>query len=169
MHEFNRYLKNGKANMFSFPGAQSYQILHYLDVHLEDKSIENIVMHIGVNDLLRDSSESKIKNLLQSLKSMVKKCESFGVRNIYISGLVFTSRINIVCLEKVHDMIQNLCKTEGCIYIDNRNITRFLLYKDGLHLMEEGKVILARNFLFYLNDNIQKSFLDAHKHTLWDI
>ena len=36
MYEFNRFIKNSKATMFIFPGASSHQMLHYLDVHLED-------------------------------------------------------------------------------------------------------------------------------------
>ena len=36
MYEFNRFIKNSKGKMFSFLGASSHQMLHYLDVHLED-------------------------------------------------------------------------------------------------------------------------------------
>ena len=38
------------------------------------------------------------------------------------------------------------------IYIDNRNIYGIYLYKDELHLVESGKTILVRNFIFYLNN-----------------
>ena len=56
MYEFNRFIKNSKAKMFSFPGASSHQMLHYLDVHLEDRQINTVVIHVGINDILRDSS-----------------------------------------------------------------------------------------------------------------
>ena len=48
-------------------------------------------------------------------------------------------------------MIQNLCQKYGWFYVDNRNIRGKHLYKDGLHLTEEGKIILARNLVFCLN------------------
>ena len=46
-------------------------------------------------------------------------------------------------------------------YIDNSRITQDHLYKDGLHLLESGKVILARNFTYYLNyisDSVSNEF-----------
>ena len=52
--------------------------------------------------------------------------------------------------------------------VDNRNIRGKHLYKDGLHLMEEGKIILARNLIFCLNKATSNYFLDGNflnKHT----
>ena len=72
------------------------------------------------------------------------------MRNIFISGLVYTTRINIGIIEKSHIIIQNICQKYGWFYVHNRNIRGKHLYKDGLHLMEEGKTILARN-IFCLN------------------
>ena len=71
------------------------------------------------------------------------------MKNIFISELVYVARINIVILEKFHD--SNLCQKYGWFYVDNRNIRGKHLYKDGLHLTEEGKIILARNLVFCLN------------------
>ena len=168
MYEFNRFIKNSKAKMFSFPGASSHQMLHYLDVHLEDRQINTVVIHIGINDILRDSSQSSIDGLLQNIKNMALKCTKFGVKNNFISGLVYTTRINIGILEKIHVVIQNFCQENGWFYVDNRNIQGKHLYKDGLHLMEEGKIILARNLIFCLNKATSNYFLDGNfldKHT----
>ena len=168
MYEFNRFVKNSKAKMFSFPGASSHQMLHYLDVHLEERQINTVVIHVGINDILRDSSQSSIDGLLQNIKNMALKCTKFGVKNIFISGLVYTTRINIGILEKIHVVIQNLCQENGWFYVDNRNIRGKHLYKDGLHLMEEGKIILARNLIFCLNKGTSNYFLDGNflnKHT----
>ena len=69
--------------MFNFPSASSHQMLHYLDVHLEDRQINTVVIHIGINDILRDSSQSSIDVLLQNIKNMSLKCKKFGVKNIF--------------------------------------------------------------------------------------
>ena len=100
MYEFNRFIKNSKAKMFNFPGASSHQMLHYLDEHLEDRQINTVVIHVGVNDILRDSRQSSIDELLQNIKSMSIKCKKFSVKNIFIWELVYTTRINIGILEK---------------------------------------------------------------------
>ena len=62
--------------------------------------------------------------------------------------------------KKNHVMIRKFCQKYGLLYVDNRNIQRKHLYKDGFHLMEEGKNILARNLIFYLNKAMSNYFLD---------
>ena len=37
--------------MLRFPGSSSKQMLCYIDTHLEDKSIDTVLLHIGVNEL----------------------------------------------------------------------------------------------------------------------
>ena len=61
-------LKNSKAKIFHFPGASSHQMLHYLDVQLGDRQINTVAIHVGINDILRDSSQSSIDGLLQNIK-----------------------------------------------------------------------------------------------------
>ena len=75
-----------------------------------------------------------------------------------MSGLVYTTRLPI--LERVHNLISNYCHENACCYSDNRNIRGFCLYKDGHHLLEDGKKILANNFIVNLNN----FFLDTHTH-----
>ena len=50
MYQFNSVLEN-KVQMLNFPGSSSEQMLHYIDKHLEDKSISNVIFHISLNDL----------------------------------------------------------------------------------------------------------------------
>ena len=54
-------------------------------------------------------------------------------------------------LERTHEIIEHLCNELGICHVDNRNIRMKHLWKDGLHLVESGKVILANNFLSYLS------------------
>ena len=56
MHEFNRFIKNGKATMFNFSDASSHQMLQYLDVHLDGRQINTVVIYVGIKDILRDSN-----------------------------------------------------------------------------------------------------------------
>ena len=121
-----------------------------LDVHLTDCSPVAVILHVGVNDLLEDNSKSKIENLEKNIRSMVDKCHTYGVKNVFISGLVYTARIGLPVLERTHEMIANLCYKLGVCSVDNRNIERKHLRKDGLHLVESAEVILANKFLSYL-------------------
>ena len=160
MYEFNSLLRNKKAKMLNFTGSSSKQMLHYINIHLEDKSIDTVLLHVGVNDLLNDNGKSNVDNLMSNINKMVEKCKRVGVRNIFVSGLVYTTRVSLPKLEKVHSLISNYCRENACFYINNRNIRWFCLYKDGLHLLEVWKKILANNFIVNLNN----FFLDTHTH-----
>ena len=85
----------------------------------------------------------------------------FGVKNVFISGLVYTTRVDVSLLERIHVLIFDFCRKNSFIYIDNRNIRSDSLYKDGLHLIDKGKAFLADNSIAYLNNNI---FLETHTH-----
>ena len=78
-----------------------------------------------------------------------------SLSEIFLFRLAFKTRINIATLEKIHAMIQNVCQKYGWFYVDNRNIRG----KQSLHLMEESKIILARNCIFYLNKDTSNYFL----------
>ena len=62
-------------------------------------------------------------------------------------------------------MISNFCNTNGLYYIDNRSIRADGLYKDSLHLLDKGKIILAENSITSLN----QKFLTTHIHHLPDV
>ena len=42
--------------------------------------------------------------------------------------------------------------------IDNSKMKRDHLFRDGLHLLENGKVILANDFIYYLNSIYSVNF-----------
>ena len=49
-------------------------MLHYFDVHLEDRQIEAVVViHVGINDILRGGSPPSIERLLPKLKKYIFK------------------------------------------------------------------------------------------------
>ena len=147
--------------MFSFPGASSHQLFHYMDVHLRDQSIDTVIIHIGINNLLTNSSRSSMDNLIYTIKKITEKCLMFGVKNVFISRLVYTTRVDVSLLERIHVLIFDFCRKNSFIYIDNKNIRSNSLYKDGLHLTDKGKAFLADNFIVHSNNNI---FLQTYTH-----
>ena len=60
-------------------GTSSHQMLHYLDVHREGRQINIAIIHVRINNILRDSIASN-ERLLQNIKSMSLKCKKFGVK-----------------------------------------------------------------------------------------
>ena len=82
---------------------------------------------------------------------MVEKCFTCGIKNAFISILVYTTRISPSVLERTHEMIAHICNKLGACYVDNINIGRKHLWKDGLLLVESGKVIIAKKILSCLS------------------
>ena len=96
------------------------------------------MLHVGVNDLLEDNSKSKIENLERNLRFIVEKCHTYGVKNVFTSRSLYTTRIGLLVLQRTHEVIVHLCNKLGVCYVDNRNIRRNHLWKDGVHL-KSGK------------------------------
>ena len=97
IYEFNKYIKYDRANLLTFPGATSRHLLHYLDIHLEDRNTETVIIHVGVNDIINENSQSNIEKYISNVEKMVQKCRNYGVKKIFISGLVFSTKVLYRC------------------------------------------------------------------------
>ena len=62
-----------------------------------------------------------------------------SVENVFVSGLAYTTRVEVSLLERVHVLILDFCWKNRLIYIDNRNVRSDSLYKDRCHLIDKGK------------------------------
>ena len=92
--------------------------------------------------------ESIAKDIIES----GEVCKQFGVKNVFISGVPIRQKeyIQKRCTE-LNDILQEMCKHHGFIYIDNANINMSHVQQDGVHLTYEGSDLLANNYLSYLN------------------
>ena len=81
-----------------------------------------------------------------------------GVESVIFSGIV-TRKCRPDIEEKrllANALLKDACETDWCSngrYVDNSNIVYNDLYKDGLHLVENGSVKLANNILNCVNNN----------------
>ena len=157
VRDFNQQVKNGYAKFKCFPGCNSKEILHYTEPTLETGFYDSAILHVGVNDLLNNKSPSSTDDLVSNLVKIVNKCKSFGVMDLFVSGIAFNKRLPYAVIKKVNEKIVDMCKKNGIVFIDNGNISNMDLYQDGLHLLERGKCLLANNFIFVLNN-----FLNIH-------
>ena len=97
-YNINRALTNGRARFKYFPGATSKELLHYIDVTLEENNFEVTVIHVRVNDLL--NSNNSVDKLLKKIYSITEKCKSSGVKNVFISAMVKTTELMISLFRK---------------------------------------------------------------------
>ena len=83
---------------------------------------------------------------------MVKKCRNYGIKQIFVSGLVVTRRLSVEFLEDLQKKLVSVCNNIQVHFIDNRNISGCYLFEDGLHLLDSGKGLLANNFINVFNN-----------------
>ena len=78
-----------------------------------------------------------------------RECQSYIIRNIFISQLVYVTGMTLPVLERSHEMIQTMSNKAGVILIDNQNICEKHIRKDTLHLVESGKIL--RQIITFFN------------------
>ena len=50
--EFNKYIKYDRANLVTLPGSTLGHWMHYLDIHLEDRNAEKVIIRVRFNDVI---------------------------------------------------------------------------------------------------------------------
>ena len=56
-----------------------------------------------------------------------------------------------------------MCRDNSFVFTDNNNISTSSLFRDGLHLLEVGKLILANDFTYNLNNFLR--IKETHRPT----
>ena len=82
-----------------------------------------------------------------------RRAVKHGAKRIVISGLVirkWNSHINQV-IGSINRLVQDMCKEEGFYFIDQTDIERQHLWKDGLHLNQNGSYIFRMNIMNFFN------------------
>ena len=106
------------------------------------------IIHVRTNNITK-KNQTEVE-MFNEIMEVVKTCKNSGVNAIYISSLTRRPRYQ----EKLHSinrlLSQNADRLEN-YFIDNRNIKANHLWRDNLHLNDQGIGILARNFVEIVN------------------
>ena len=93
MHKFNQ-CADGVASLKSFPGATSKELADYVVPNLKEESFHTALIHVGINDILRDQSELKQQLVLQNIMKIAHQSKDHGFKEIILSSVVATGRVN---------------------------------------------------------------------------
>ena len=151
VNEFNKHI-SGTALKKSFPGANCEEINHYIDYSLRNDRPDCVIIHAGTNDLGNKNESKDNKTIANEIMEIARKCKANGVNQIFISGITCRSGFEVTRkLKDINDKVRNMCVQEKFNYICNDEITTDFLWRDGLHLLDEGTNLLADNFIYALN------------------
>ena len=147
--KINHNLINSHARVRNCPGDTSREIFFYLDPTLSEGRYEAPVLCLVVNNILNYHNSINIEELMVNYEKNILELRTYGIRNI-ISSLVFNTRLNLNLLNKVNKQILRICNDYW--YINNDNVIRNDILKDGLLLSHSSRPLLSKNFVMNLND-----------------
>ena len=149
IRDFNNCLENKNAIKSCFPGATVSRGIYHMKPTLEEDNPDIVVLSFGTNNLTKKKHQIE-EDIVNEIIQMVEECRNMGVNEIFVAGLIvrrgFYNKINVI-----NKMLERQASISNFTYIDNNNITNQHLRNDGLHLEQEGTVILAKNFIKSLN------------------
>ena len=137
-----------------FSGSNTKQLNYYANPTLVDEQPNTVIVHIGSNDITKfNYSKVDVEDLAQRIIDVGKKCKSYGVNNTAISSILVRKNHDVnEVIKKVNNLLKTLCLEQGLTFICNSAIAREMLWRDGLHLTNEGTNMLSNIFLQYLKN-----------------
>lgn len=154
--ELTRHLNKGRAFIKSFPGANAKDLAHYVIPTLIDQSPDAVVIHVGTNNVKRSNQKPTQTNaeIAEEIIQTGRICRQYGVNEVFISSLLCrSSTFEMKNIREINCFIKERCVRENFIFIFNDSISEEHLWKDGLHLTDDGTTILANNFINILNES----------------
>ena len=114
-----------------------------------------MVIHIGSKDITKFNYNNVIaEELAHKIINIGCKCRSYGVSNIAVSSILNRSSLNInQVIYQVNVILKRLCTINDFSYICYDLVNKNYLWKDGLHLTNEGSSLLLNNLINHLNRN----------------
>ena len=100
---------------------------------------------MGTNDILNAEADKDL--ITESVIDIAKECVRFGVKGVFVSSVTVNTRHSSAFISVVNNILQDKCATHQFHFIDNSNIKREHLWKDGHHLNRSVKDLLMNNFL----------------------
>ena len=67
MRDINSRIKGGKMHLKSFPGTKASQLNHYIKPTLEVCKYNCAIIHVGINDIIRNKNDTYLNNLADNL------------------------------------------------------------------------------------------------------
>ena len=122
-----------------------------MDPTLAEGNYDTVIIHIGINHIINDDCSTKVENLILTSENIAVKLKKYRIRNVCLSGLVFTTRLHLPLLNETNKCILDICKAH-ISFINNYKIIRNDLYSDRLHLLRSAKFLLSNNFIENINN-----------------
>ena len=110
------------------------------------------VIHVGINDLLKCRTNINVSEIAKDIINIALRCRSHNIATILIASIVYSTKVSHTIIQKLNELLLDECTKYGFHLADSRAVSKENLWKDGVHLVGSGKVIIANNLLNCLNN-----------------
>ena len=115
----------------------------------------NSSYYSGLGSTHNTVDQIDVKDIVNRIINSGKKCFSYGFKEGLISSIFIKKQFKLRrIIRQVNDLLRDECKRNNFQLVSNDNITREVLWRDGLHLNNDSTYIFASNLVDYLNDFI---------------
>ena len=151
--ESQKKIRGDKLYFKCLNGANSKQLDHYVIPVLVDEKPQTVFIDIGSNYITKFNYHGvDVNDLANRILQIWLKCRYYGVEGIAISSVLVRNDNNLnKLIREINISLKHLCKVYGLDLLCNNRIGKDLLWRDGIHLTDEGTSFLAINFLIHLN------------------
>ena len=119
---------------------------------LNEKNVRTdiAVLHMGTNDIVNAEGNKDLN--AENVIDIAKESVRLSAKDVFVSSVTVNSRRSSAFISAVNNILQDKCATHQFHFIDNSNIKKEYLWKDGFHLNQSGKDLFMNNFLRSLNN-----------------
>ena len=89
-------------------------------------------------------------------QDIAETCRNYNIAKIFISSIIRCSKTT-VDIDYFNGKIRELCIQNNYEFISDTQINKRDLWRDGIHLQESGKILIAKNFTNSVNNFISKT------------
>ena len=156
MKQFNSHIHGGKFYLKAFPGVKAEKFNHQVKPSLEEYEYDAAIIHVGIADILRSKGEREVNVIPTKIMNIAKICRNYNIAKIFISSIIRCSRTT-VDIDYINGKIRELCIQNNHEFISNTQINKRDLWRDGIHLQESRKILIAKNFINSIIDFLSKT------------
>ena len=151
MGKFNSCINGANVQLKSFPGCKAMQLDHHTMPILREQYYDAAGIHAGINDLPNSSSKKSVDEICDDIVKIALRCRSHNIATIFIFSIAYSTKVNLQLICNLNGLLHNACTRYGFHFVDNGAVSKCELWKDGIHLLETGKLIIANNFISSIN------------------
>ena len=152
MGKFNSCINGANVQLKPFPGCKAMQWDHHTIPILQEQYYDAAAgIHVGINDLLNSLSKKSVDEICDDIIKIALRCRSYNIATIFTSSIAYSTKVNLQLIHNLNGLLYNACTKYGFHFVDKSAVSKCDFRKDGIHLLETGKIIIANNFISSIN------------------